>query len=47
MVGFDDIVSAADFNPPLTTVRQDTHLAAEMLVENLIRLIEGQAIEST
>jgi len=47
VVGFDDIVSAADFNPPLTTIRQDTHLAAEMLVENLIRLIEGQAIEST
>ena len=24
VVGFDDIGSAADFNPPLTTVRQDT-----------------------
>jgi DNA-binding LacI/PurR family transcriptional regulator len=47
VVGFDDIVSAADFNPPLTTIRQDTHLAAEMLVENLIRLIEGQAVESS
>ena len=45
VVGFDDIASAADFNPPLTTIRQDTHLAAEMLVENLIRLIEGQAVD--
>lgn len=47
VVGFDDIISAADFNPPLTTVRQDTRLAGELLVENLIRSIEGQAIEST
>ncbi len=47
VVGFDDILSAADFNPPLTTVRQDTRLAGELLVENLIRLIEGQPVEST
>ena len=47
VVGFDDIVSAADFNPPLTTVRQDTRRAAELLVENLIRLIDGRAVEST
>ena len=26
VVGFDDIASAADFNPALTTIRQDTHL---------------------
>ena len=45
VIGFDDIASAADFNPPLTTVRQDTHLAGEQLVENVIRLIEGQAVE--
>ncbi len=47
VVGFDDIASAADFNPPLTTVRQDTRLAGELLVENLIRLIDGQAVEPT
>ena len=47
VVGFDDIASAADFNPPLTTVRQDTRLAASLLVENLIRMIEGEAIESS
>ena len=47
VVGFDDIASAADFNPPLTTVRQDTRLAGEMLVDNLIRLIEGRAVELT
>jgi len=47
VVGFDDIASAADFNPPLTTVRQDTHLAGELLVGNVIKLIEGEAVEST
>jgi DNA-binding LacI/PurR family transcriptional regulator len=47
VVGFDDILSAADFNPPLTTVRQDTRHAGELLVENLIRLVEGQPVEST
>ncbi len=47
VVGFDDIIAAADFNPPLTTVRQDTRVAGELLVENLIRLIEDQPIEST
>jgi DNA-binding LacI/PurR family transcriptional regulator len=47
VVGFDDIAAAAHFNPPLTTVQQDTQLAGEMLVDNLVRLIEGQAVEST
>ncbi|HWN05921.1 MAG TPA: LacI family DNA-binding transcriptional regulator [Steroidobacteraceae bacterium] len=47
VVGFDDILSAADFNPPLTTVRQDTRRAGELLVENLIRLIDGKGVDST
>ena len=46
VVGFDDIGSAADFNPPLTTIRQDTRLAGELLVENLIQLIDGKTFES-
>lgn len=47
VIGFDDIASAADFNPPLTTVRQDTRLAGELLVENLICLIEDRPVESS
>lgn len=47
VVGFDDIVTASFFNPPLTTVRQDTQLAGQRLVDNLIRLIEGEEVEST
>jgi DNA-binding LacI/PurR family transcriptional regulator len=45
VVGFDDIPAASYANPPLTTVHQDTLLAGQMLVENLIALIDGQAIE--
>ena len=46
VVGFDDIAAAAHFNPPLTTVQQDTQRAGEMLVENLLRLMSGAAVES-
>jgi DNA-binding LacI/PurR family transcriptional regulator len=46
VVGFDDIGMAAHFNPPLTTVQQDTQQAAALLVDNVIRLIEGEAVVS-
>ncbi|WP_133405971.1 LacI family DNA-binding transcriptional regulator [Parashewanella tropica] len=41
VVGFDDIQIAQFMNPPLTTIRQDTHKAGEMLVEVLIDKIQG------
>ena len=47
VVGFDDIAAAAHFSPPLTTARQDTHVAGELLVGNLLKLIEGKAVEPT
>lgn len=46
VVGFDDIAMAAHFNPPLTTVQQDTQQAGALLVDNVIRLIEGESVES-
>ena len=46
VVGFDDIPTSAYINPPITTIKQDTVLAGETLVENLIKLIDGQVIES-
>jgi DNA-binding LacI/PurR family transcriptional regulator len=46
VVGFDDIVAAAHFSPPLTTVQQDTERAGEMLVDNLLRIISGESLES-
>ncbi len=45
VVGFDDIPAAAHFHPPLTTVRQDTRRSAQMLVENLMRRINGDPVE--
>ena len=45
IVGFDDIATAAHFNPPLTTVQQDTQRAAELLVDNLLRIIAGEPVE--
>ena len=47
VVGFDDIPAARHFNPPLTTVRQDTRRAAEQLVGNLLQLIAGESVDST
>jgi len=46
VVGFDDIPAAAHFNPPLTTVQQDTQRAGELLVDNVLRLISGENVES-
>jgi hypothetical protein len=46
VVGFDDIAAAAHFIPPLTTVQQDTHRAADMLVDNLLKMTSGEPVES-
>jgi len=46
VIGFDDIPAASYTNPSLTTVQQNTTIAGELLVENLLKLIEGESIES-
>jgi DNA-binding LacI/PurR family transcriptional regulator len=46
VIGFDDIAAAAHFIPPLTTVQQDTHRAADMLVDNLVKMTAGEPVES-
>ena len=43
VVGFDDIPIAGLAQPPLTTMRQDTHRAGEILVENLLQIIAGES----
>jgi DNA-binding LacI/PurR family transcriptional regulator len=40
VVGFDDIPAASLASPPLTTVTQDSRLAAEALIDTLIQSIE-------
>jgi DNA-binding LacI/PurR family transcriptional regulator len=46
VIGFDDIAAAAHFIPPLTTVQQDTHRAADMLVDNLMKMTAREPVES-
>ena len=42
VVGFDNIPVSEFTNPPLTTVKQDTQKAGKVLVDKLLRLIEGE-----
>ena len=43
VVGFDDIVDAAEYRPPLTTVRQDFDALGARAVQALVAAIEGGA----
>jgi len=45
VVGFDDIPAASLANPPLTTVMQDTRLAGEVLVDSLLRSVQGEPVQ--
>ena len=47
VVGFDDIAIASFTIPALTTAKQNTKLAGELLVENIIHLINGEAAGTT
>jgi DNA-binding LacI/PurR family transcriptional regulator len=46
VVGFDDLPLAASVNPPLTTVQQNIREAGEGMVKSIVRLIEGEPVES-
>ncbi|HEX5859323.1 MAG TPA: LacI family DNA-binding transcriptional regulator [Microbacterium sp.] len=43
VVGFDDVADAADYSPPLTTVRQDFDTLGQRAVEALVERIEGSS----
>ncbi len=47
VIGFDDIPMASFSSPALTTVQQNTSLAGEMLVVNLLKLIQAETISQT
>ncbi|MCW8833375.1 MAG: substrate-binding domain-containing protein, partial [Colwellia sp.] len=47
VVGFDDIAIASFTFPPLTTVKQDTKLAGELLVSTLLESIDGKETSTT
>jgi DNA-binding LacI/PurR family transcriptional regulator len=42
VIGFDDIPAASMVTPPLTTMRQDTQRAGEVLVDTLLKLMAGE-----
>lgn len=46
VTGFDDMASAAYITPSLTTVRQSTTQAGELLVEQLMQQIKGEPLDS-
>jgi DNA-binding LacI/PurR family transcriptional regulator len=46
VVGFDDIPMASYSHPPLTTVQQNTRLAGELLVDHLLKQVDGETVES-
>lgn len=46
IVGFDDIPAAAYASPSLTTVRQDTRVAAKILVKKLVSMINGKPVKT-
>ena len=41
VIGFDDVPDAADYRPPLTTIRQDFSVLAQRAVTALVDAIEG------
>ena len=47
VVGYDDVPMAAWYNPPLTTVRQDTAKAGRQLVRKAMRMLQGEDVQST
>lgn len=46
VVGYDDVTLAAHTSPPLTTIRQDLSLGAELMVERLMKRIAGEPAAS-
>ena len=45
VVGYDDVPMAAWYNPPLTTVRQDTAKAGRQLVRKAMRMLQGEEVQ--
>ncbi|WP_457311231.1 LacI family DNA-binding transcriptional regulator [Sphingomonas sp. UYAg733] len=47
LVGYNNIPPAAHFNPAITTIEQETHLAGAILVEKLMQQVDGGRARST
>ncbi len=47
VVGYNDIPTASYFSPGITTIRQDTHQAGQLLAQKLMDILEGETPSST
>lgn len=47
VTGYDDILSSANFGPALTTISQQIEQGGKLMVELLLRIIEGEDVETT
>lgn len=47
VVGYDNVPLAAYYNPPLTTVSQDTAKAGRQLVRKAMRMLQGEEVQSS
>lgn len=46
VVGFDDIPMSAFTSPPITTAKQNTMLAGDLLVDSLVKLINNEEVST-
>ncbi len=46
VIGFDDAHDAAQFVPPLTTIRQHWHEGGSLLARKALALVQGEAVQS-
>ncbi|SFN80853.1 LacI family DNA-binding transcriptional regulator [Sphingomonas sp. OK281] len=46
VIGYDDVSLAAHTSPPLTTIRQDLAIGAELMVDRLLKRVAGEPAES-
>ncbi len=46
IIGYDDILSAKNLNPPLTTIRQPLHEIGEMAFEMILDAVDGKLKET-
>ncbi|WP_420428990.1 LacI family DNA-binding transcriptional regulator [Kordiimonas sp.] len=47
VIGYDDVLVAAYSSPALSTIRQDVTKAGRLLVSKLLRMLEGQTVQSS
>lgn len=47
VIGYDDVLVAAYSSPALSTIRQDVTKAGRLMVSKLLRMLEGESVQSS